>query len=191
MLKNYFSLIAMLFLISSCIQMNQEDLNFISQYEYIQAIPLKHEIDSNNLSAICVIISPSCSGADNFSPKVSVDLQRFEKDNIQSYLIIDMLNTASSEQMLVALLNKHGIQQSPKIIDFRLYPQDFKLFPASERKKKYSKFLTDLCQRCNDQSLGYPNYVYFKNGEYIGHSYYLSEDLYELLKNTKQDDEKR
>ena len=183
MLLNYIKIIALLFLMSSCIQLNQEDLNFISQYEYVQAISLKDVIASNKLSAIAIIISPSCSGVDNFSPKVSEDLKTFEKDNIKSYLIIDMLNTAKSEQMLVALLNKHDIQQSPKIIDFRLYPQDFKLFPASERKKKYSKFLTDLCQSCNDQSLGYPCYVYFKNGEYIGASYYLSEDLYNSLLN--------
>lgn len=86
---------------------------------------------------------------------------------------MDMLNRESSDSILTLVNNTYNIHYNPFVIDPKTHPSGT-LFNI---KRKYDTFLTQLCGTCNDGSLGYPFYVYYKKGEYIGHSYYLDDSL--------------
>ena len=161
-------------MLGSCISINQEDFNFKSKHNYVNAYDLKENILENKEDLVCIIVSPSCSGADDFFPKVAKDIIQFEKDKVQSRIIVDMLNLSSYEKYLDSLCNKYELQHSLDIIDHKVHP-------AGGLKRKYNNFLTNLCGKCNNKSLGYPFYIYYEKGKYIGKSYSLSEELYQEL----------
>jgi hypothetical protein len=174
MTKNIFYIF--LFILSSCITINKEDFNFTSKHNYVNAYDLSETIGKNKEDLVCIIISPSCSGVDNFFPEVAKDVERFKKDGVKSRVIIQMLNLSSSENYLDSLCSKYNLQHSLDIIDHKVHP-------AGGLKRKYNNFLTNLCGKCNNKSLGYPFYIYYKEGKYIDKSYYLSEELYQKIKN--------
>lgn len=173
-------IIASLLTLHSCgIIINREDKSFQSKHKYVAGEELKNNIKDEGKDAVCVIISPNCSYVDEFTPRVKESLKLISRDGIKTRLIINMINTSSNEALLDSIVvNKHQIDHDLEIIDFVKHP-----VKAFEFKGKYDSFLTDLCNECNDKSLGYPFYVYFNEGDYIGKSYYFNEELYNNLKN--------
>jgi len=161
-------------MLSSCISIKQEDFNFKSKHNYVNAYELKENILENKENLVCIIVSPTCSGAERIYPEVAKDIIQFKKDKVQSRIIVNMLNLPSYEKYLDSLYIKHELQHSLDIIDH-------KVLPAVGLKRKYNNFLTNLCGKCNNKSLGYPFYIYYKKGKYIGKSYYLSEELYQQV----------
>jgi len=166
-----------LFLLSSCIviSINEEDFDFESKHNYVNAYDLSETIEDEKEDLVCIIVSPSCSGADDFFPNVAKDIERFKKDGVKSRVIVNMLNLSSSENYLNGLCSKYNLQHSLDIIDHKVHP-------AGGFKKKYNNFLTNLCGKCNNKSLGYPFYIYYKEGKYVDKSYTLSEELYQKIK---------
>lgn len=173
------TLLTALLTLNSCgIIINREDESFQSKHKYIAGEELKNNIKEAGEDAICIIISPNCSQVDEFMPRVKESLILINKDEINTRLIINMINTKSNETLLDSIIvNKHQIDHNLEIIDFVKHP-----VKAFEFKGKYDSFLTDLCNECNDKSLGYPYYTYYNDGHYIGKSYYFDEGLYNELK---------
>lgn len=179
MKTTYYVLALYVLFITSCgIIINREDYQFTSKYDYISGTELKNSIINSNEDAVCIIIDPGCSGVDDFTPRVKMDLERIKGDEISTRVIVNMLNTQGNENALDSIIvEKHRLDHRLEIIDFKEHPvQTFKF------KGKYDSFLTDLCGECNDKSLGYPFYVYYQDGKYIGKSYYLSEEIYKMIR---------
>lgn len=158
--------------------MNQEDEDYISEFTYITADEIKAEIKKEKLNAIVVITSPSCSGVDNFMPKIKKEQQKLKDARIKVYHVSDVLNTPGNDRRIQQKKEEYQIDYDPYVISQKTYPAGNLLNP----KKKYSNFLSDLCDDCNDGSLGYPKYIYFKNGEYENHSYFLKEEMLANIK---------
>lgn len=152
---------------------NQEDPDYISQYDYIEASTLKNTIKEKSANAIVIINSPSCPGVSEFTPNIKEEESFLEETGIEVYFVIDILNTAGQDQNLKKYIGEYQLNYEPKIIDPEKYPAGNILNP----KKKYSTFLSELCGDCNDGSLGYPFYVYYKNGNYLNHSYRLDKNV--------------
>ena len=170
MTKNIFYIF--LFILSSCITINKVAIS-LAKFFYVNAYDLSETIGKNKEDLVCIIISPSCSGVDNFFPEVAKDVERFKKDGVKSRVIIQMLNLSSSENYLDSLCSKYNLQHSLDIIDHKVHP-------AGGLKRKYNNFLTNLCGKCNNKSLGYPFYIYYK--EY-GFDLNANSLMYQKIKN--------
>ncbi len=152
---------------------NQESTEYQSNYSYSDATLLKNAIANKGKDAIVIITSPSCSGVDHFMPIISKQQSQLKSKEIKIYYVIHMLNTKKSDSILYSIMNKYKINYTPLIINPNKYPSG-NLF---DLKSKYNKFLTELCGSCNDGSLGYPLYIYYKKGKYLDKSYYLDKQF--------------
>lgn len=156
---------------------NREDRMFKSTNGYVDGNSLKQDIKKLNRSAIVIITSPGCPGVPEFMPKIENQQEVLNSRNIDVYNVIDMLNGKDMDSILLEFKRKYNIQYDPLIIDPSKHPSG-NLFNAS---RKYDTFLTELCGSCNDGSLGYPFYIYYNKGEYIGKSYYLNDSILSSL----------
>lgn len=156
---------------------NQEDPAYISQYNYTDASSLKYIIKEESNNAIVIINSPSCQGVTEFTPKIKEEESFLEENGIEVYFVLDILNTEQQEEKLKNYIDQYQLSYEPMIINPEKHPAGNILNP----KKKYSTFLSELCGDCNDGSLGYPQYLYFKNGSYIKSSYSLDKSIVSQL----------
>ena len=69
-------------MLSSCISIKQEDFNFKSKYNYVNAYELKENILENKENLVFIIVSPTCSGAECIFPEVAKDIIQFKKDKV-------------------------------------------------------------------------------------------------------------
>ncbi len=166
-----------LILIGGLFLVNREDENYKSSHQYIDAKRLADTIRNSERNAIVIITSPSCPGVPQFMPKIDSQQDLLKQRDIKVYYVIDMLNRDTTDSLLTSVIKKYNIHYDPLIIDPAKHPSG-NLFNASV---KYDTFLTQLCDTCNDGSLGYPFYIYYKKGEYIGKSYYLNDSIVATL----------
>ncbi len=166
-----------LILIGGVFLVNREDENYKSSYQYIDAKTLSEKIRNEDKNAIVIITSASCSGSPEFMPKIEKQQEYLNQENIKVYYVIDMLNRDTRDSLLTGVIKKYNINYIPLIINPIKHPSG-NLFNAS---RKYDTFLTQLCNTCNDGSLGYPFYIYFRKGEYVGKSYYLNNSILATL----------
>ncbi|MDC8001504.1 hypothetical protein POV26_10685 [Aequorivita todarodis] len=167
----------LLIVIGGIFLVNNESSDYRSHYSYTDAESLKKQIKESGNNAIVIITSPSCPGVPEFMPKIENQQTLLEQQDADVYYVVDMLNRETNDSLLTTVINKYNIQYSPLIIDPLKHPSG-NLFNAS---RKYDTFLNELCGTCNDGSLGYPFYVYYKAGEYIDKSYFLNNEILERL----------
>lgn len=170
-------LLLIIVLIAGLFFVNRENPEYKGSFNYTDGKSLLEKINEHNESAIVIVASPNCSGVPEFMPEIEKQQILLREKNIPVFFVIDMLNKAEDYERLESVLKDYSINYYPLIIDPIKHPSG-NLFNAA---RKYDSFLTQLCGTCNDGSLGYPFYVYYKRGKYIGHSYYLNDSLLAAL----------
>lgn len=167
----------LLIVIGGIFLVKNESSDYRSHYSYTDAESLKKQIMESGNNAIVIITSPSCPGVPEFMPKIENQQALLEQKNLDVYYVINMLNNEREDSLLAKRVKEYNIKYNPLIMDPTKHPSG-NLFNT---KRKYDSFLTELCNSCNDGSLGYPFYVYYKTGEYIDKSYYLNNEILEHL----------
>lgn len=169
----FVGILIILILIVGFFFVNNESTDYKSFYSYTDAKSVKKIIRNNKRNAIVIITSPTCPGVPQFMPKIENQQELLKQKNVDVYYVVDMLNRDTNDSLLADIIKQYNIHYNPLIIDPMQYPSG-NLFNAS---RKYNTFLNELCGSCNDGSLGYPLYVYYKNGEYLDQTYYLNNEV--------------
>lgn len=166
-----------LVLVDGSFFINIEDPDFKSSYDFTDGKSLMQEISGKQREAMVIITSPSCPGVPNFIPKIQAQQPVLGSKDLDVYYVIDMLNKESDDLLLGEVMQQYNIQYIPLII----HPIKHSSVNLFNTKSKYDTFLTELCDTCNDCSLGYALCIYFRNGIYTTHSYSLDDQSFASL----------
>ena len=149
---------------------NQDESNYISTFDYIDATTIK----ANSKDFVVIIISHNCPGRNTFMPQVRDVVDKLESKKINYYIINDSPITKESDLQLTELLSKHQLDTKVYHFDKNIYKTNGGLINA---KKRYYDFVLDLSPNVEKLYLGYGYYIVFSDGKFRFDTYKYDDVL--------------
>lgn len=140
----------------------------------VTAGALRDTVIATKPSSVVVFLSPTCSGKNECYAHLRKQAQAL-KDST-NFVIVGQC-TPEHYSILQSDLNSASISCDTLLyINNNTYRNS-----VFNPKGRYDEFLTELCQDCNDKSLGYPLVLYYKGKELVGRSYFLKDSLWHKI----------
>lgn len=140
------------------LSVNQDDENYESSFEYINASKIKTYSDD----FVIIIISPYCSGIDSFMPEVKEVIEKLDSIQMKYYLISDAPITAESDNELSKILKDYQLNNTVYHFDKIIYKTNGGLLNS---KRRYYDFVLDLSPEAEELYLGSGYYIVFSEGK--------------------------
>jgi hypothetical protein len=149
---------------------NQDESNYISTFEYIDATTIK----TKSADFVVIIISQNCPGRSTFMPQVKEIVDKLDTLITNYYIINDSPITKESDQKLTTLISKYIPNTKVYHFDKNIYKTNGGLINA---KRRYYDFVLDLSPNVKELYLGYGYYIVFADSKFQFDTYKYQDIL--------------
>ncbi len=155
-------ILGLLIVLADRFVVNQENLDYSTNLETIEAQKIIKQSSKDTVDVS--MVSSTCPGRYDYTPKLTSNLKKLSSQNRAYYLIADELYKDNVDQAVAAYKKEIGITEKIYLLDKNKYEKNGGLFNS---KARFNSFITELAGENHNVPLGYGIYLKVFQGKIV------------------------